>query len=152
MCRSKLILQGNNNNNENVNPQRHFQDVACESSQLLVTSHNSSCIFEEATREVFAWFSRKRVGKYGGKCVKERMGSFLVWKTQQASRGSLATSCWIKRWCFCESSNCFWKVCTISGFVYCVFLCGTNKLEPKILDSLAGYCLCTAAKPGWRKD
>ena len=51
MCRSKLILQGNNNNNENVNPQRHLQDVACESSQLLVTSHNSSCILEEVTRE-----------------------------------------------------------------------------------------------------
>ena len=37
MCRSKPILQGNNNN--------------CESSRLLVTNHNSSCILEEVTRE-----------------------------------------------------------------------------------------------------
>ena len=29
--------------------------------------------------------------------------------------------------------------------VYCVFLCGTNKLEPKKPDALAGYSLCTAA-------
>ena len=72
---------------------------------------------------VFAWILRQRVGKYGGRCVEERIGSFLVRKTQQASKGSLAM--------FCESSNCFRKVCSISGFVYCVFLCGTIKLEPK---------------------
>ena len=32
-------------------------------------------------------------------------------------------------------------------FVYCVFLCGTNKLEPKKPDALVGYsmCTCTAA-------
>ena len=37
MCRSKPILQDNNNN--------------CESSQLLVSNHNSSCILKEVTRE-----------------------------------------------------------------------------------------------------
>ena len=37
-----------------------------------------------------AWISCQRVGKYGGRCVEERIGSFLVRKTQQASRGSLA--------------------------------------------------------------
>ena len=94
---------------------------------------------------VFAWISRKRGGKYGRRCVVERMGSFRVWKTQQASRGSLATCCRIKERCFCESSNWFRKVCSISGFVYCVLLCGTNKLEPKKPDALAGYSLCTAA-------
>ena len=86
---------------------------------------------------VFAWILRQRVGKYGGRCVEERIGSFLVRKTQQASKGSLAM--------FCESSNWFRKVCSISGFVYCVFLCGTIKLEPKKPDALAGYSLCTAA-------
>ena len=29
--------------------------------------------------------------------------------------------------------------------VYCVFLCGTNKLEPKKPEALAGCSLCTAA-------
>ena len=69
--------------------------------------------------------------------AQERMGIFPVWKTQQASRGSLATCRWIKERYFRESSNWFWKVCSISGFVrspgfvYCVFLCETNKLERK---------------------
>ena len=69
--------------------------------------------------------------------AQERMGIFPVWKTQQASRVSLATCRWIKERCFRESSNWFWKVCSISGFVrspgfvYCVFLCETNKLERK---------------------
>ena len=41
----------------------------------------------------------------------------------------------------------FWKVCSISGFVrspgfvYCVFLCETNKLERKKQDALAGYSM-----------
>jgi len=39
---------------------------------------------------VFGWILRQRVGKYGGRCVEERIGSFLVRKTQQASKGSLA--------------------------------------------------------------
>ena len=39
---------------------------------------------------VFEWILRQRVGKYGGRCVEERIGSFLVRKTQQASKGSLA--------------------------------------------------------------
>ena len=73
------------------------------------------------------------------------MARFRVWKTQQASRGSLATCCWIKERCFRESLSWFRKVCSISGFVYCVFLCGTNKLEPKKPDALAGYSLSTAA-------
>ena len=69
--------------------------------------------------------------------AQQRMGIFPVWKTQQASRVSLATCRWIKERCFRESSNWFWKVCSISGFVrspgfvYCVFLCETNKLERK---------------------
>ena len=69
--------------------------------------------------------------------AQERMGIFPVWNTQQASRVSLATCRWIKERCFRESSNWFWKVCSISGFVrspgfvYCVFLCETNKLERK---------------------
>ena len=69
--------------------------------------------------------------------AQERMGIFPVWKTQHASKGSLATCRWIKERCFRESSNWFWKVCSISGFVrspgfvYCVFLCETNKLERK---------------------
>ena len=69
--------------------------------------------------------------------AQERMGIFPVWKTQQASRVSLATCRWIKERCFRESSDWFWKVCSISGFVrspgfvYCVFLCETNKLERK---------------------
>ena len=33
-CRSKLILQGNNNNNENVNPQRDYQDAMLNSLLL----------------------------------------------------------------------------------------------------------------------
>ena len=37
-----------------------------------------------------AWILCQRVGKYGGRCVEERIGSFLVRKTQQASKGSLA--------------------------------------------------------------
>ena len=86
---------------------------------------------------VFAWILRQRVGKYGGRCVEERIGSFLVRKTQQASKGSLAM--------FCESSNWFRKVCSISGFVYSVFFCGTMKLEPKKPDALTGCSLCTAA-------
>ena len=90
---------------------------------------------------VFAWILRQRVGKYGGRCVEERIGSFLVRKTQQASKGSLAM--------FCESSNWFRKVCSISGFVYCVFLCGTIKLEPKKTGcsprlQLLYSCCCTA--------
>ena len=69
--------------------------------------------------------------------AQERMGIFPVWKTQQASRVSLATCRWIKERCFRESSNWFWKVCSISGFVrspgfvYCVFFCETNRLERK---------------------
>ena len=58
---------------------------------------------------VFEWISRKRVGKYSGRRVEERMGSFRVWKTQQASRGSLGTCCWIKERCFRESSSGFGK-------------------------------------------
>ena len=86
---------------------------------------------------IFAWILCKRVGKYGGRCTEERMGSFRVWKTQQASRGNVVTCC--------ESSNWFWKICSISGFVYCIFFCGTNKIELKKLGALKGYSLCTAA-------
>ena len=43
------------------------------------------------------------------------------------------------------ASNWFRKVCSIPGFVYCVFFCGTNKLEPKKPNVLAGYSLWTAA-------
>ena len=41
----------------------------------------------------------------------------------------------------------FRKVCSISGFVYCVFLCGTNKLEPKKLDALAGHTERVYSRP-----
>ena len=70
---------------------------------------------------VFAWISRKRGGKYGRRCVVERMGSFRVWKTQQASRGSLATCCRIKERCFCESSTGFGKSVVFQGLsiAYC---------------------------------
>ena len=35
----------------------------------------------------------------------------------------------------------------ISGSVYCVFLCGTNKLEPKKPDALAGYTEPVYSRP-----
>ena len=58
------------------------------SEQSLFTLH-----IRRSNARVFAWISRKRVGKYRGRCVEEIMGSFRVWKTQQASRGKLATFC-----------------------------------------------------------
>ena len=51
--------------------------------------------FRRGNARVFEWISRKYVGKYSGRSVEKRMGSFRVWKTQQASRGSLLTCCWI---------------------------------------------------------
>ena len=54
---------------------------------------------------VFDWISRKRVERYDGRCSEERMGSCRIWKTQQASRRSLATCCWIKEGCFRQFSN-----------------------------------------------
>ena len=41
----------------------------------------------------------------------------------------------------------FRKACSISGFVYCVFLCGTNKLEPKQPDALAGHTEHVHSRP-----
>ena len=41
----------------------------------------------------------------------------------------------------------FRKVCSISGFVYCVFFCGTNKLEPKKPDALAGHTERVYSRP-----
>ena len=79
-----------------------------------------------SNERVFEWISCECMGKYSGRRFEERMGSFRVWKTQQASTGSLLTCCWIKERCFRESSNRFRNVCSISGFAYCVFLCGTN--------------------------
>ena len=123
--------------NPSAKPSREKISVtSAVSDQSQFTLH-----IRRSNARVFAWISRKRLGKYCVRCFEERMGSFRVWKTQQASRGSLATCYWIKERCFRESSNWFRKVCSILGFVYRVFLCGTNKLEPKKPDALEGYSL-----------
>ena len=115
-----------------------------------MTNHNSPCIFEEV-----AWISRKRVEKYGGRCAGKNVEEWEVFGLQDSTSIN-RTPCDLslnQERCFRESSNWFWKVCNISGFirrpgfVYCVFLCENNKLEPKKPDALAGYsmCTCTAA-------
>ena len=48
---------------------------------------------------------------------------------------------------FSSIFHCFRKVCSISGFVSCVFLCGTNKLDTKKPDALAGYTERVHSRP-----
>ena len=74
-------------------------------------------LIEEVTRE-FLRGSRANAWEIMAEdALRKDWEVFGFWKTQQASRGSLATCCWIKERCFRESSQWFSKVCSISGFV-----------------------------------
>ena len=64
---------------------RKISVTSAVSDQSQFTLH-----IRRSNARVFAWILRKCVGKHGGRCVEERIGSFLVWKTQQASKWSLA--------------------------------------------------------------
>ena len=89
----------------------------------------------------FAGISRKRAGNYGGRCVEERMGNFLVWKTQQASRGSLATCCWSKRDASVNLPTGFGKSVVLQALsvqghpttVYCKISQSEKQILPRIM-------------------
>ena len=51
------------------------------------------------------------------------------------------------RGCLSKNRSLNFALSRISGFVYCVFLCGTNKLEPKKPDALAGYTEPVYSRP-----
>ena len=51
------------------------------------------------------------------------------------------------RGCLSKNRPLNFALSRISGFVYCVFLCGTNKLEPKKPDALAGYTEPVYSRP-----
>ena len=61
---------------------------------VIITSWFAIALDEIRTRRILREKGGLQAvyGKYGGRCVEERVGSFRVGKTQQASRGSLATS------------------------------------------------------------
>ena len=123
---SALVSPAEKNRLRNRN-ERKISVTSAVSDQSQFTSP-----IRRSNARVFAWILRQRVGKYGGRCVEERIGSFLVRKRLNKHQKEALR-------CFCEPSNWFRKVCSISGFVYCVFLCGTIKLEAKKPDALAGY-------------
>ena len=73
------------------------------------------------------------------------MGSFWVWKTQQASRGSLAT-CWIKERCFRQSSTGFGKSVVFRAFsIVYSYVEPTNQSRKNRMLSQAILSVCTAA-------
>ena len=86
--------------------------------QRSKTNHISPCISEEVAHRDRAWSSRKRVlknwrvefsGLIASISIKRKpCDLFLNWK---------AMFLWIFSWS--------WKVCCISSFAHCVFLCGS---------------------------
>ena len=101
---SWVLRKWNSSHNKCVDPNRFSKQQQQLREQSAISDQSQFFLHtRRSNARVFEWISRKRVGKYGGKCIKERMESFQVWKTKQASKGSLATCCWIKKWCFLES-------------------------------------------------
>ena len=81
---SALVSPAEKNRLRNRN-ERKISVTSAVSDQSQFTSP-----IRRSNARVFTWILRQRVGKYGGRCVEERIGSFLVRKTRQASKGSLA--------------------------------------------------------------
>ena len=76
-------------------------------------------------------------------------GKFLGLKDSTSMKQMKMKPCDLlnQRAMFSSIFHCFRKVCSISGFVSCVFLCGTNKLDTKKPDALAGYTERVHSRP-----
>ena len=131
MCRSKPILQGNNNN--------------CESSRLLVTNHNSSCILEEVTREFLSGSRGNAWENMAENALRKEWKVFRFERLNKHQKEALRLVVESKSDVFVNLPTGFGKSVVFQVLSMIVYsYVEPTKVEPKKPDALLGS-LCTAA-------